>query len=62
MEVTSPLLNLRISFKWRPVVSQDVAQEIKNWTLPIQQQHEETILPAYLFIGINFIHNYSLMR
>ena len=56
MEVTSLLLNLRISFKWQPVVSQDVVQEIKNWTISIRQPHEEeAVLPAFLFMGFYLI-------
>ena len=49
MDVTSRLLNLQVSFRWRKVVSLKLIDEIKKWTL--QTFNKKEIRPSLIFMG-----------
>ena len=52
MDVTSPLLNLRVSFRWRNVITPDLVQEIRNWTtLPSSNVSESELIPSFVLVG-----------
>ncbi|KAI9559240.1 hypothetical protein GHT06_016029 [Daphnia sinensis] len=52
VEVTSNLLNIRVSFKWRPLVSDDVTEEIRRWV----HSANETDRPYLIFLGMAVWH------
>ncbi|XP_057368446.2 N-acetylneuraminate 9-O-acetyltransferase-like [Daphnia carinata] len=51
VEVSSVLLNIRVSFKWRPLVSDDVTEEIRRWV-----NSNETDRPYLIFLGMAVWH------
>lgn len=51
VEVTSNLLNIRVSFKWRPLVSDDVTKELR-WLV----NSNKTDRPYVIFLGIRNDH------
>ncbi|XP_045028868.1 N-acetylneuraminate 9-O-acetyltransferase isoform X1 [Daphnia magna] len=51
VEVTSNLLNIRVSFKWRPLVSDDVTKELR-WLV----NSNKTDRPYVIFLGMAVWH------